>query len=280
MIHAESLNFAYKKKNPLFTDLNFRAEKGKIYGLLGKNGAGKTTLLKQIAGLLYPQNGKIQIDKQNVAKRSAKTLTDYYFLAEEFYVPNLTISNFVKINAPFYPLFDRDKFNRYIDEFQMPKSNKLNKMSYGQKKKLLIAFSLAAQTPVLFADEPTNGLDIPSKQIFRKMMTRELNEERLFIISTHQVKDIEGIIDAVVILNEGQIIFNQDLQRVSELVRFTTVQQPDDPEIIYAEKQFNGYRAMVKNTSGEPAHVNIELLFNALTGEQAKNIQSFFHKHA
>ncbi len=276
MIQIDNLTFGYRKNKILFSDLQLNLQKGKVYGLLGKNGSGKTTLLKQMAGMLFPRTGRITIDNVETKKRSMETLEKYFFLPEEFEMPHLNINNFVKINAPFYKAFDIEKFNNYVNEFKLPTQNKLDKMSYGQKKKMLIAFGLASETPILFSDEPTNGLDIPSKSIFRQLMAQSINEERLFIISTHQVKDIEGIIDAVVIVNEGKIILNQELARVAQTLCFKTVENIDNENILYHEKQLNSYNVIAKNTGNENSHVNLEMLFNALISEKSAAIQSLF----
>ncbi len=277
MIRIENLSFGYKKNNTLFSDLQLDLEKGKVYGLLGKNGSGKTTLLKQTAGILFPDKGHITINGIESRKRGVESLESYYFLPEEFNMPSLSIKNYVKINAPFYKFFDLKKFNNYIAEFQLPLFNKLDKMSYGQKKKMLISFGLASETPILFADEPTNGLDIPSKSIFRRLMAQSINEERLFIISTHQIKDIEGIIDAVLILNEGRIIFNQSFDKVSEILSFKTVENIDDDNILFSQKQLNTYNVIAKNQDKENTHINLELLFNALISEKANTINNLFN---
>ncbi len=267
MIEIKNLSFAYKKNKYLFDGLNLNLQKGKVYGLLGKNGAGKTTLLKQTAGMLFPHRGSIKINDEDIKKRTVKGLENYYFLPEEFEMPNLSISSYVKINSPFYKNFDVEKFNYCIDEFKLPKSNKLDKMSYGQKKKALISFALASQTPILFADEPTNGLDIPSKSIFRKLMAQSINQERLFVISTHQIKDIEGIIDAIVVVDNGQVIFNESLDKIAEKLNFKTIENIDNENVIYSEKQFNQFQIIEKNQTGEPSRINLEILFNALINE-------------
>ncbi len=276
MIQIENLTFGYKKNKILFSDLQLNLQKGKVYGLLGKNGSGKTTLLKQMAGMLFPQKGRITINNVEPKKRTVETLDKYFFLSEEFEMPNLSIKNFVKINAPFYKSFNEEKFNNYVEEFKLPTENKLDKMSYGQKKKMLIAFALASETPILFSDEPTNGLDIPSKSTFRQLMAQSINEESLFIISTHQIKDIEGIIDAVVIVNEGKIIFNQGLDKIAEKLCFKTVENIDDENILFYEKHLNSYNVIAKNTDNENSHIDLEILFNALISDKVKDIQKLF----
>ncbi len=277
MIKIDNLNFGYKKNTQLFSNLSLHLQKGKVYGLLGKNGSGKTTLLKQTTGLLHPQSGTITIDSIQAKNRSAELLSKYYMLPEEFDTPSLSIKQFIDINAPFYTDFSIEQFNNNIEAFDIPQSNKLSKMSYGQKKKVMISFALATNTAVMFADEPTNGLDIPSKSIFRKLMINAINEERTFVISTHQVKDIDGIFDALVVLENGKIIFNSDIEAINNKLCFTQTDNDTDENILYAEKQLGGYQSIVKNTNNQQSHINTELLFNALISEKGKQITELFN---
>jgi ABC-2 type transport system ATP-binding protein len=275
MVNINQLDFGYKKHNRLFSELNLKLEKGRIYGLLGKNGSGKTTLLKQTAGMLYPDSGSIMLNGESPRNRSTKFLASYYLIPEEFETPGLSIKTYIKINAPFYTHFNEEQFYKYLTEFNTESEGKLSKLSYGQKKKVLIAFGLATNTPVLMSDEPTNGLDIPSKSMFRKIMASGLSEERLFIISTHQVKDIEGIIDSVVILENGKIVFNQSLEKVNEKLCFKSLKSIDNENVLYSEKHLNTYEAIVRKTDEEPSRINLELLFNAVIEENGKVIKEF-----
>ena len=275
MIEIKNLNFGYKKNKKLFSELNLELEKGKVYGLLGKNGSGKTSLLKQAAGLLYPNSGDIMLNDETPKKRSPRFLASYYLIPEEFETPGISMKTFIKITAPFYPGFNEDEFYKYLSEFKLEPNGKLNNLSYGQKKMVLISFGLAANTPVLMSDEPTNGLDIPSKSMFRKIMASAVSEDKLFIISTHQVKDIEGIIDSVVVLENGKIIFNQSFESVSEKLCFKTVKNIDDENVLYSEKHLNTYEAVVRNTDKEHSRVNMELLFNSIIDENSKVVNEF-----
>ncbi|MCD4795012.1 MAG: ABC transporter ATP-binding protein [Bacteroidales bacterium] len=275
MIKIKNLNFGYKKNKKLFSELNLELEKGKVYGLLGKNGSGKTSLLKQAAGLLYPNSGDIMLNDETPKKRSPRFLASYYLIPEEFETPGISMKTFIKITAPFYPGFNEDEFYKYLSEFKLETNGKLNNLSYGQKKMVLISFGLAANTPVLMSDEPTNGLDIPSKSMFRKIMASAVSEGKLFIISTHQVKDIEGIIDSVVVLENGKIIFNQSLESVSEKLCFKTIKNIDDENVLYHEKHLNTYEAVVRNTDEEHSRVNMELLFNSIIVENSKVVNEF-----
>ncbi len=275
MIQINNLHFGYKKNKELFSGLDLSLEKGKVYGLFGKNGSGKTSLIKQITGLLFPQSGNIDVLGQDPQKRSPQFLSSFYLIAEEFETPNLSLKTFLKTAAPFYPNFDEKKFYTNLAEFRMEDFNNLRELSYGQKKKVLISFGLAANTPLLLSDEPTNGLDIPSKSRYRKIISSAIAEDKTFIISTHQVKDIEGIIDSIVILDEGKIIFNQSLENISEKLYFTNLNTIEGKDVLYSEKHLNNYDVILRKKRENSSRINLELLFNSIVEKDSKIVAEF-----
>ncbi|TVQ88358.1 MAG: ABC transporter ATP-binding protein [Bacteroidetes bacterium] len=263
MIKIENLNFGYKKNQKLFRELNLELQPGNIYGLFGMNGAGKTTLLKLMSGMLFPKSGDCHIFNRNVASRLPEVLANIYVIPEEFVLPPVTIKTFVELNAPFYPRFDITLLDKYLREFEISNDKKLTAYSYGQKKKFLIAFGLATQTNVLLMDEPTNGLDIPSKSQFRRIMAAASTEDQCIIISTHQVRDLASIIDHVIILENGKIIFKESLMDISTKLTFGKVKEDTTSGILYAEEVLGGKAAIRKNT-GQDTAVDLELLFNGV----------------
>src|SRR5215212_9887992 len=142
MISIQNLSFAYRKK-PVFNGLNLKFEGGHVYGLLGRNATGKTSLLHNIAGLLDPQNGSISVNGFTPFERLPVFLEDIFMVPEEFYLPDITISDFIKHYSPFYPRFNSNKFRNYISVFEIPTDSTLQNMSYGKKKKVLISFAIA-----------------------------------------------------------------------------------------------------------------------------------------
>lgn len=264
MIQLNRVSFGYSKRHLLFQDLNMNLESGRIYGLLGKNGAGKSSLLRNMAGLLYPLSGSIDINGFTPKLRTPSFLQDIYFLPEEIHLPPVTMGKYVELMAPFYPNFDHVKFNKYISEFDIPEKNKLTGMSYGQKKKVLIAFALATQTKVLLMDEPTNGLDIPSKSQFRKVVSSVLDPDRLILISTHQVRDLDNLIDEIIILEDSQVLIQHSLQEISERLYFGVQPQIDaEDDVIHSEVSFKGYKVVAENPGQFESRVDLEQLFNA-----------------
>ena len=271
MIKIENLSFNYDYKKPLFDQLNLALLPGNIYGLLGKNGAGKTTLLKIIAGLLFPKNGRLDVIGFQPKDRHPQFLREIYLITEEFNLPSMKIEHFVRLNSPFYPRFNHDLFEEYIYGFKLPKEQKLSAMSYGQKKNFLLSFGMATDCKLLILDEPTNGLDIPSKSHFRKIVANAIHEERSFIISTHQVRDMENLIDPIIILDEGKIIFFQDCERISSKLAITRQTEiTDNSSLVYYESSLGGYTVVKENTSGEETRMNLEILFNAVIGNKEK----------
>ena len=265
MIEIEHLNFSYSKQTKLFNDLNLSLQAGHIYGLLGKNGAGKSTLLKNIAGLVFPGSGQCRINGVNTSRRSVAVLEDLYYIAEEIYVPALTPTQFAKSTADFYPKFSITDFYSYLKVLDVDPQALLTKMSYGQQKKAVIAFGLATNTNVLIMDEPTNGLDIPSKIQFRKLIASALNNERCIIISTHQVRDLDSLIDTILILDNHQIVVNSPVDDLIEKLVFGLYVDTDGLPVLYEEESIRGKHAILKNQTDKISKMDLELLFNGVT---------------
>ncbi len=264
MITIQDVHFAYKKKN-VFTGLNLSLQPGHIYGLLGKNGTGKSTLLRNIAGLLFPGKGMIKVLNHTPGQRKPAFLQELFMVPEEFYLPNVSIENFVACNASFYPKFDRNQFNTYLKEFEIPGDNKLQQMSYGQKKKVLISFGLACNTSLLLMDEPTNGLDIMSKSQFRKVIAGAIDGNKCIIISTHQVKDMESLIDRITVIDEGRILFDQTSDRITSKLSFKISFDSDEiKHALYREESLKGCAIITTNTENEEGKLDLEMLYKAI----------------
>jgi ABC-2 type transport system ATP-binding protein len=275
MINISNLDFAYKKTK-LFTNLSLDLQAGNIYGLLGKNGAGKTSLLKIISGLLFPDNGTIDINSFSPKQRNPEFLKDIFFLPEEYYLPGLKAEEFKKTYAPFYPDFNDAKFYELLNEFKLAMDQKLNSYSYGQKKKFLISFGIACNSRIFLLDEPTNGLDIPSKTQFRRIIASAGTEERLIIISTHQVRDMENLIDPIIIIDEGRVIFNESVERVTDKLTVKKItNEPDMKTVLYSEKELNGYKVVMENKDHDQTDIDFETLFNTVVSNPV-GIKSIF----
>ncbi len=276
MIKLENVSFGYSPRKLLYKGLTMNLDQGKVYGLLGRNGAGKSTLLKNLSGMLFPMLGKIIINGNEPRKREPNFLHNIYFIPEEVYVPALTINRYVSLFAPFYPRFNRDQFNKYLADLEVETTGKLSKLSFGQQKKFIIAFGLACNTAVLLLDEPTNGLDIPSKKQFRKLIAGIMDGDRTIIISTHQIRDLDNLIDQVIIIDDGKLLLNAPVTEIGEKLMFKTVQFfAETSGSLYTEETIRGISVVVSNSKMESTKVDLEHLFNAVT-ENPERIKAMF----
>ncbi len=274
MLQITNLSFAYRKsQRELFHDFSLDLQPGNVYGLLGKNGAGKSTLIYLMTGLLTPASGQVTLDGIDVRRRLPQTLSDLFLVPEEFDLPHTTLSQFVKINAPFYPNFSVDDMNRYLDIFEMEHDCKLQSLSMGQKKKVFMSFALATNTRVLIMDEPTNGLDIPSKSQWRKIIASGMTDDKMMLVSTHQVRDIEQVLDHVTIIDQSQVLLNASLGEVASRLAFRPMREGDQP--LLAQTGVMGTLVVTPVLDGEETQVDLEMLFNA-TLQQPQAIQQLF----
>lgn len=265
MIEVSNLTFGYRKKSVLFKNLNLSLGAGHIYGLLGKNGAGKSTLLKNLSGLAYPWEGSCKLNNYTAADRHPGFLQEVFLIPDELYIPSGTAHQFLNRTAPFYPAFDKAQFLKMLEDFEVAPDEDLHGLSFGQQKKVMIAFGLAANTKLLLMDEPTNGLDIPSKIQFRKIIALALTEDRCIVISTHQVRDLDSLIDTVIILHENEVILNKELDIIAERVQFTTAATVNASQILYSEPNSIGVNTISINAEQNYGKVDLEMLFTAVT---------------
>ncbi len=273
MIDIQNISYQYDKKSEkVFDGLSLSFDEGKIYGLLGKNGAGKTTLLHLLSGLLHPKSGTIAINGHEPRHREPALLENLFFMPDEFEMPNQTLRRFVQFYAPFYPRFSQEVLDGCLADFEMDMDTRLTGLSLGQKKRIFVSFALATQCRVLLMDEPTNGLDIPAKSLFRKMLARYVQPDQAVIVSTHQVHDVDSLLDHVVILDLPSNVDEEQRQSVLLDASIADLQQRfafqyrpmgDEGEELYSEPTPQGKAVIVENRDGQETTVNLELLFNA-----------------
>lgn len=265
MVTIRNLTFAFKKNQLLFNGLNLNLEKGNTYGLFGLNGAGKTTLLNLISGMLFPQSGECLIHESPARERLPEALSELFILPEQFELPKMDATNYIAMQAPFYPRFEFDYMSQMLSEFQIDTGKNLTELSYGQRRKFMIAFALASRASLLLMDEPTNGLDIPSKSQFRKIMAATETNDRCIVISTHQVRDLNTLIDRITVLHSGNIIFDQTLGSISERLSFIKLEPDDDRPSLYSEEILGGHAAIATKKTGDgDSLIDLELLFNGV----------------
>jgi len=228
MLKIQDVTFAYKKNNPVLDHFSLEINEGGIYGLLGKNGTGKSTLLYLIMGLLRPQSGWVTYNGVETLKRQPELLSDMFIVPEEYNLPGISLQKYINAIQPFYPRFDVSMMYRCLENFEMPRDINLGALSMGQKKKVYLSIALAARTHLLLMDEPTNGLDIPSKSQFRKVVAGSTDPDQIVIISTHQVRDVELLLDHVTMIEKNEVLLNTKMDQLFK-----------DDEVINLEEVFN-----------------------------------------
>lgn len=273
MITFNDVSFGYRA-NKVFDGLNFQLRSGSICGLLGKNGSGKTTLMRLAAGLLAPNRGEIITLGEQPIKRTPSFLSDVFVLPEEFNLPRLSIKQYAKYYSNFYPNFSYSHLEELLDVFEVNPNKELQTMSFGQKKKSKIAFGLAANTKLMLMDEPTNGLDIPSKRQFRSAIASTVQSDRAIVISTHQIRDLDQLIDHVIILEASEILLNSSVEDITSKLIFKPLEAND--EAIYQEQTVHGRVGVVLNKNNEDSPMDMELLFNAVI-DNSKIIKDLFN---
>ena len=278
MLQVENISFSYRKgRKEVLSDFSLSLEAGRVYGLLGKNGAGKSTLLYLMSGLLAPKRGRVMYHDTDMRRRLPVTLQDMFLVPEEFELPPISLVSYIELNSKFYPRFSKEDMVKYLHFFEMDMDADLGALSMGQKKKIFMSFALATNTSLLLMDEPTNGLDIPGKSQFRKFMASGMTENKTIVISTHQIRDIDKMLDSVMIMDESRVLLNESIVRICEKLCF---KESDDRSLkdkaLFAVPSLQGNSLLLLNEYGEDSDINLELLFNA-TLAQPQKITKLFH---
>ncbi len=265
MISIQNLSFRYSSRRPpVISGMTAELEPGKIYGLLGPNGAGKSTLLYLIAGALIPGQGRVLINDTDSRLRLPSTLASFFIVPEEMDLPKISLKKYIAVNAPFYPKFDNGVMNRCLETFgfDIERTRNLKSLSMGQRKKIIISFAFACQTEILLLDEPTNGLDIPGKMAFRQLCASLMTDDRMMIISTHQVRDLDQILDHVMVMNLQSLIFSRSTAEIqSKLAFLNNINRTEADGALASIPSPGGFDIMIPNESGSETEINLELLF-------------------
>ncbi len=286
-ITIQKLGFAYQKafsnNQSIYQSFDAQISDAGIYGLFGRNGSGKSTLLKLLSGLLTPSQGTIEVLGYTPRQRLPDFLSQIYILPEEFHLPDLTPKQLGKTHHQFYPRFSLPLFEQYLQKLDVPTEQRFSQMSLGQKKKSAIAFALATRTPILLMDEPTNGLDIVSREQFKDLMATPEQAERIVLISTHQAHDLERIISHIWFIDGGKLLLSSTMDELSKKLSMGIAESNDNlpNNIIYKEQIGEQVAWVAKNTiananqnDGADSKLNIEMLYKALSLNKNEIIQA------
>ena len=277
MLKINKLAFSYSGNDcKVFDDFSLTIEKGAVYGLLGLNGTGKSTLLYLLTGLLRPQEGSVEFKGEDVQKRLPSTLSDMYIVPEEFELPHMSVKKYAKLHAGFYPRFSYEQLQKNLAMFGLDENVVFNNLSMGQQKKAYMCFALATNTSLLVMDEPTNGLDIPSKSEFRRLIASNMSDDKTIIISTHQVRDIDSLLDHIVIIDRSSVLLNASHAEICSRLLFTEqpISEPTDGAL-FVQPSVAGSSVILPNEQGEESRMNLELLFNGVLAQREKFAQVF-----
>ncbi|MBR3895647.1 MAG: ABC transporter ATP-binding protein [Bacteroidaceae bacterium] len=277
MMEIKNVSFGYNRKQTVFDDFSLTLGEGSVYGLLGRNGTGKSTLLYLMTGLLRPRQGEVLYQGVNVFLRRPETLSQMFIVPEEFNLPKVSLKQFVSLNRPFYPRFSDELLSSCLRDFDMNEDIHLGELSMGQKKKAYMCFALATNTQLLVMDEPSNGLDIPSKSQFRRVVASGMAEDKAVIISTHQVRDIDSLLDHVVIIDGSRTLLNQSVSDICSHLCFTELSSGElTGDELFTQPSVHGQSVILPNRLGEEeSTLNLELLFNATLAHPEKIAQVF-----
>ena len=263
MLEISDLSYSYSIANQVLGNVNLNLNRGTVCGLLGVNGVGKSTLIYLISGLLKPQSGEIKMNGYIPYERKVGFLEDVYLVPEEFSLPSISFKKYVDANSVFYPKFSYEDLERYIQMFDLYMEMDLGSLSMGQKKKAFLAFAMACNTSLLLLDEPTNGLDISSKRSFRKAIAECMSDDKIILISTHQVYDIDKILDHVIIMDRQGVLMDSSISDISSRFKFIfTTDRERANQAILAFDVPGGYNIVeYLDDPNEETEVNLETLF-------------------
>lgn len=278
MITVKNVTYKHSKRSSFqLNNLSSQFKAGQVHGLLGNNGAGKTTLLHLICGLHHTKQGEILLGNNENNNTSSTYLSQFFFVPDEVLLTQGSIADYAQIYIDLYPNFNQEYLEQLTSELTVSITHKFAEMSLGQRKKAYICLALATHTPILILDEPTNGLDIPSKSKLRKILAQHITEEKTILISTHQIRDLGALLDSVALLKNGNIIFQQSMTDISSRLYFPLVGETyDQNEILYKESGIVKEDVILKNSSQQHSEVNLELLFNALNTDQVNAFNAAF----
>ena len=261
---VDNLTFRYGRRKPtVLEDVSLTFDSGGVVGLLGPNGAGKSTLLYLMSGALLPTKGVVTYNGISTSRRDPNVLSSIYLVAEEAELPRMSLAQYVKYYSRFYPNFDYEVMQMSLKEFEMFEPKRLDSISMGQRKKVLLSFAFACNTPVVLLDEPTNGLDIPGKAAFRRLVARLASDERLFLISTHQVRDLETILDKVLIMDNNRFLLDTSIANLQTAFTFGRGSATAPENVIYSMPSVMGTDYIAENKDDSQTEVNLEMLFEA-----------------
>ncbi|WP_067726484.1 ABC transporter ATP-binding protein [Oceanobacillus damuensis] len=213
MIEVKELTKKFGRKTVL-NGVSFTAEKGQITCLIGINGVGKTTIMNAIMALTPINGGEILINGEKIHKHSYEKIT---FIPDAItMLPQMKISETMQFMADFYDCWNQKRADEILQFFKLREDNRLSELSKGNTAKVNLMLGLAMDVDFLLMDEPFSGIDIFSREQIADVFSSHLVEDRGVLITTHEINDIEHLIDKAVLLNNGIVSKEFNTEEIRE----------------------------------------------------------------
>ncbi|MDQ0231715.1 ATP-binding cassette domain-containing protein [Metabacillus malikii] len=211
------INQVMKKygKNISLNETNLAFEKGKIYGLVGPNGSGKSTLLKLITGLVFPTSGEVKVNGEAVTRNTSESVA--YLTELDMFYDTFTVQETVDFYASQFADFNRERASKLLSEMRLDSSKKVKSLSKGNRGRLKLVTTLARDTDIILLDEPFSGLDPMVRDAIVKSLLQYIDfENQIILIATHEINEIEPLLDEVVAIYYGTVIGQEQVEVLRE----------------------------------------------------------------
>lgn len=206
------------KKDTILTDISLELKAGKIYGLLGRNGAGKTSLLSLIASYRKATNGSITLNGKKVYEQDdVMQHINFLYNPKETSAENDKITEYIESGSIFRNDFDKKYAYRLLEKFDIDTDKAYSALSQGQQAAVTATLGLASLSKVTIFDEVTNGMDAPTRELFYSEVLEAANrEERIIILSTHIISEMEHLFDEIIMIHKGQVLLQESTDELLE----------------------------------------------------------------
>ncbi|WP_078430436.1 ABC transporter ATP-binding protein [Alkalihalobacterium alkalinitrilicum] len=204
----------------VLNDINFELKPGNIIGLIGRNGAGKTTLLRLLVGILLPTKGDVLLDGKSIYQYPEVKKEIVFVPDSPEALKNYATQEIVKLYKQIYPNFDEKYFYDLLERFSLPKTRKIGNYSKGMKALFALVLAFSTRAKYILLDEPTDGLDVIVKKKILRYIIEEVAEQQVsVIISSHRLDELEFMADQIIVIKDGTIDSNYDLDEMKKSYR-------------------------------------------------------------
>jgi ABC-2 type transport system ATP-binding protein len=217
-LRFENIHRAYRKGADVLAGVSFSVEPGQVVGLLGQNGAGKTTLIRLAMGMIEPQQGSVRVLGLDPHEHPVEVKRRVGYVAEDQILPPfLTVARVIDLHRGLFPTWDEAMARELVERFELPARSRIRSLSKGQARRVALLCAVAHRPELLLLDEPASGLDPAARREFLETSIRLLNETGTSILfSSHYMTDVERLADRIVMIHEGGVLIDNDLDELRE----------------------------------------------------------------